>query len=46
MEHMHRINPKPCRCALVRMAFEGTSWPTMSIEHLRDRLTETEVVPR
>ena len=39
MERVDRTMPQPCRCELLQMAFEGTSWPIMSMEHLLDRLT-------
>ncbi len=40
MARMDRTVPQPCRCELLQVAFEGASWPIMSMEHLLDRLTD------
>lgn len=40
MAYMDRTKWQPSRFELLQMAFEGASWPFMSIEHLLDRLTD------
>lgn len=40
MARPDRSDLSPCRCELLQMAFEDLAWPTISIEHLLDRLSE------
>jgi len=32
----------PCRCELIKLAFEGLAYPAISLEHILDRLLEPE----